>query len=79
MEHKKLAWAKHDGKKALEKAMATINCTYYEALLSFLKATYFMEKEIISFHKFPSLCDLLVSYKATMTKNSIMMKKHVLI
>jgi hypothetical protein len=76
-ELRKLAWAKHEGKKSLQKAMAAANHSCDEALLSLFKAAYFMGKETIPFHKFSSLCNLLISCKAPM-KRCIIMKRHVM-
>ena len=66
MKHRKLTWAKHGGKKALERAVAITNRTCDEALMSLFRVAYIMVKEMITFHKFPSLCDLLVVCKAIM-------------
>jgi kynureninase len=67
-EHRKLAWAKHEGKKSLQKAMAAANHSCDEALLSLFRAAYFMGKETIHFYKFSSLCNLLISCKTAMTE-----------
>jgi hypothetical protein len=67
-EHRKLAWAKHQGKKSLQKAVVAANHSCDEAVVSLFKAAYFMGKETIPSHKFPTLCNLLVSCKAPMTE-----------
>jgi hypothetical protein len=66
IEHRKLAWAKCEGKKSLQKAVAAANHVCDEALLSLFRAAYFMGKETIPFHKFPTLCDLLMFCNAPM-------------
>ena len=66
-EHRKLSWAKHGGQKSLQKAIAAANHSCDKVLISLFRATYFMEKECVSFHKFPSLCNLLVCCNAPMT------------
>jgi hypothetical protein len=66
--HRKLAWAKHEGKKSLQKAMAAANHSCDEALLSLFRAAYFMGKETILFYKISSLYNLLISCKAPMTE-----------
>ena len=66
-EHRKLSWAKHGGQKSLQKAIAVANHSYNEALISLFRTTYFMKKESVPFHKFPSLYNLLVSCNAPMT------------
>jgi hypothetical protein len=67
-EHKKLSYAKHVGKKALEKCVAKANNACDEAVMSLFKAVYFLGKESIPCAKFASLCELLVSCKTPITE-----------
>lgn len=64
VEHKKLTWAKFGGKQVLKKQVTTANRLCDEAMISLLRAAYFVGKEGLSFHKFPSLCSLLLACKA---------------
>jgi hypothetical protein len=43
-EHKKLSWAKHGGKKALETCVAQANRACDEVVMSLFKAVYFLGK-----------------------------------
>jgi len=70
-EHEKLVWAKHTSQKGLQKLIATINHACHEALMSVFIVAFFMEKKQIFFHKFPNLCNLLVSCNATMTRKIV--------
>jgi hypothetical protein len=67
-EHKKLSYAKHVGKKALEKCVAKANNAWDEAMMSLFKSVYFLGKEFIPCHKFASLYELLVSCKTPITE-----------
>ena len=52
----------------MEKCIAEANRVCNNAMHSLFQATYYMGKEIISLHKFPSLCSLFVKVKANMTE-----------
>jgi hypothetical protein len=41
-EHKKLSWAKHGGKKTMEKCVAQANRACDEAVMSLFKVVYFL-------------------------------------
>jgi hypothetical protein len=68
VEHRKLSWAQNGGRKLMEKQVSSMNRVCDEALLYLFRVAYFMGKESIPFHKFPSLCQLMVSYNLTMTE-----------
>ena len=66
-EHKNYVWVDQKGKKTIEKMVAASNKACDEVVLSFFKAAYFLGKETISFCKFPSLCEMLVSLNGNIT------------
>ena len=68
-EHKKLSYAKHVGKITLKKCVVKANSSCDEAVMSLLKAVYFLGKKPIPCQKFASLCELLVSCKTSIVEN----------
>ena len=67
-EHKKLTWASQNGSRRMEKIVAQATRTCDESLMSLFETAYYEGKEFIPFSKFASLCQLLLSMNATLTK-----------
>ena len=68
IEYKKLTWVKFGGKQTLKKQVTLVNQFCNEAMICLFGAAYFIGKEGVSFHKFPSLCTLLLYYKALLSE-----------
>jgi hypothetical protein len=63
IEHKKLTWAKFERKKIKKKQVTSNNRLCNETMMCLFRAAYFIGKEGLSFHKFSSLCALLLTCK----------------
>ena len=53
----------------MEKVIKEVSQTCDEAIFSLFHVAYYDGKSLIAFARFPKLCKLLVSVKATMTKS----------
>lgn len=56
IENKKLTWTNSRGKQTLKKQVTTASRLCDKAMINLLRTVYFVGKEGLSFHKFPSLC-----------------------
>ena len=65
--HGRLTWAMQKEERTMEKGIGEANRTCDGAIHSLFQVAYYVEKEVISFYKFPGLCALLVKVKANMT------------
>jgi len=53
----------------MERAIFSVQCTCDKAVGTLLRAIYFVGKKSLRCTKFPALCKLLLSVKASMTNN----------
>ena len=59
-EHRKLIWVAQSGRRWMERTVAQATKTCNEALMTLFKTIHYVEKELLSFSKFPTLCDLFI-------------------
>ena len=67
-EHGRLTWVLQKCERTMEKCIVEANRACNGTMHSLFQAAYYVEKEVIPFHKFPGLCALFVKVKANMTK-----------
>ena len=71
IDHKKTNMGKVWRKETQKKQVTSINRLCNEVMMCLFRAAYFIGKKSLSFHKFPSLCALLLTCKALLPEKTL--------